>query len=345
MEKQKCYDAFTGTDRENQPVRIADSQKSPLLFRDLVHDFLVQQRHQVKKSTYAHYTNLIDSHILPQLGEIPLNNLTAQVIEAYAGEKLDSGKLDHSGGLSPKTVKDLLSLIRLILKYGLRNDVVDQKTLFFSGPRAVKNEIRIFSKKHQEQLEAMTMNAEDNQCFGIYLCLYTGLRLGEICALQWRDINLDKGYLSVDRTILRIRNPEDTGQKTIILIDTPKTTASKRVIPLSAHLNQLLMQHKKEEYQDHTYFLTGTDHYIEPRNYYAKYKKYLSSAGIPQYTFHALRHSFATRCIEKGADPKTLSELLGHADVKITLDRYVHPSMERKRSCMELLSPRDISTI
>lgn len=316
-----------------------DHTKQELLFGRIIDDFMLHQRYQVKQSTYSHYMNLINTHIRPQFGSLLADELSANMIEEYANEKLTKGKLNKNGGLAPKTVKDLLSLLRLIIKYGIARDLIDQRVLFFSGPKVPRKEIQVLSIDEQRRLEQFAMNSDDNMCFGVYLCLYTGLRLGELCALQWQDIDLGNASLHINKTILRISNTGQEGHKTRIVIDSPKTLTSKRVIPISFHLKELLCQRKSEERCQEDYLLTGTRNYIEPRCYYNKYKGYLKKCGLPSYTFHILRHTFATRCIEKGVDPKALSEILGHADVQITLNRYVHPSLEHKRNCMELLKP------
>ncbi len=307
-------------------------------FTTLLDSFLLQKKYCVKESTYAHYCNLIESHIRPLLGSIKLCDLSTYVIEQFADEKLKNGKIDDSGGLSSKTVKDLLTLIKSILKYGISKEIVPQSIISFSSPKVIKKEIEILSGNDRANLEQFTMNA-DNIHFGIYLCLYTGMRIGEVCALQWNDIDLCNSTISVNKTIQRISNSnaDKENRKTKVVIDVPKTEASKRVIPLPFELCQLLTERKHSEYSETNYFLTNSEKYIEPRNYYAKYKEILKKCGVSQYTFHALRHTFATRCIEIGFDPKVLSEILGHTDVKITLDRYVHPSLDRKRNCMELL--------
>lgn len=321
--------------KENQLSYI--QKKGKILFDNVIDDFMLQQQYQVKQSTYAHYVSLIETHIRPDFGKMYLDELSSGVFEAYSSEKLRNGKLNRSGGLSPKTVKDLLSLIRLILKYGIMKGIIDQQVLFFSGPRVTRKEVQVLSRQEQKKLEDFILNSDDTMCFGVYLCLYTGLRLGEICALKWSDINFEEGYLNIDKTLIRIKNTEETGAKTRLLIDTPKSTASKRKIPISLSLEEQLLKLQKNSLSEDTFFLTGMEKFIEPRSYYNKYKDYLNRCDIYSYTFHALRHTFATRCIEKGVDPKSLSEILGHADVKITLDRYVHPSLEHKRNCMELL--------
>ena len=323
--------------RSKESRQLHNQKKEELLIDDLINDFMLQQRYQVKESTYAHYVSLLETHIRPYFGNMYVTEVTSGMIELYASKKLQNGKLNKKGGLSPKTVKDLLSLIRLILKYGVTRGIIGQQVLFFSGPRITCKEIQVFSKAEQKRLEDFVLKSEDTMHLGIYLSLYTGIRLGEICALKWSDINFEERYLNIDKTISRIKNVESAGKKTKLLIDTPKTSASKRKIPLSIYLSELLLKHKQNAFSKDSFFLTGTEKFIEPRNYYNKYKSDLSQCDLSSYTFHALRHTFATRCIEKGVDPKSLSEILGHADVKITLDRYVHPSLEHKRACMELL--------
>ena len=307
------------------------------IFGTLLDSFLLQKKYCVKESTYAHYCNLVENHIRPSLGYIKLCDLSTYVIEKFADEKLKKGKVGSQGGLSTKTVKDLLTLVKSILKYGISKEIVPQNIVSFSSPKVTKKEIEILSGNDRENLEQFTMNA-DNIHFGIYLCLYTGMRIGEVCALKWNDIDLCNSTISVNKTIQRISlNYVDGVKKTKIIIDSPKTEASKRVIPLPFGLCQLLIKRKHNESLGSNYFLTNSEKYIESRNYYAKYREILKECGVSQYTFHALRHTFATRCIEIGFDPKVLSEILGHTDVKITLDRYVHPSIDRKRACMELL--------
>lgn len=171
---------------------------------------------------------------------------------------------------------------------------------------------------------------------GVLLCLFTGLRIGEICALRWDSISLDDCTIHVQRTMQRIQTPEGSERKTKIIITTPKSNCSLRTIPLPAYLVGVLSQF------DHTpngYVLTGDNNtFIEPRTMQNHFKRILSCCSINDANFHALRHTFATRCIELGIDVKTLSEILGHASVTITMNRYVHPSLEMKRNSMERLS-------
>ncbi len=318
------------------------SSKPPItssyLFNEVIDAFLVQKQYTVKATTFSHYNNLINTHIKPFFGYRKTGDISVQLIELFASEKLKNGNLKSTKGLSHKTVKDILSLLKSIIKYGAKNRFIPDNLTEFSSPRVLKKEIEILSSVEREQLERYTIDS-DNIYFGVYLCLYTGLRIGELCALQWGDIDLDNSCINVCKTITRVTliNSPTNHAKTAIIIDTPKSEASVRSIPIPNNLTSLLKMRVPIDVNDGFFFLTNTEKYIEPRNYYSKYKEILNECGIKQYTFHALRHTFATRCVEIGFDAKVLSEILGHADVKITLDRYVHPSIARKRSCMELL--------
>lgn len=304
-------------------------------FDFVIDSFLKQKKYQVKESTYSHYVWLIDTHIRRTFGNIRLDEIDSLLIEKFISDELNCGRIDRSGGMSPKSVKDMLTLLKSIIRYGIEKELItDKKLSTIKSPKVVRRQIDVFSQKEYEIIEANAVSSSELY-FGIYFCLYTGLRLGELCALKWSDIDVMNGYVRISKTITRIKNTDNAGNKTKIIISPPKSEASVRVIPLPTKIVSHLVQRYPEN--NEMYFLTGSLRFIEPRSYYEKYKKFLKVCGIKKHTFHALRHSFATRCIEKGFDAKILSEILGHSDVKITLDRYVHPSFERKRQCMQLL--------
>ena len=206
-------------------------------------------------------------------------------------------------------------------------------------PRQGHTSIQIFAPDQRKRLEEFVCSTIDSYKFGVYLCLYTGLRLGEICALQWKDVDSTNLIISINKTILRVKNVNSAVYpKTRLLINSPKTPSSERIIPLPETLNSMMQTLKAEMLpSENCYVLTGTEKFIEPRNYYERYKGYLRKCNLDGFNFHALRHTFATRCIEIGVDPKVLSEILGHASVQITLDRYVHPSMAIKRTSLDRL--------
>lgn len=321
-------------------LRLASESKVvSIKMNSIIDDFLLQEIFQVKESTFAHYKNIIDTHIRPQLGNLNGCEIKSTDIESFTYNKLNNGRLDGYGGLSSKSVKDILTLLKKILKYGVEKNAINDEALHFSLPKTRKNKIQILSKEDLQLIVYKTQTSEDICDFGIYLCLHTGLRIGEICALKWNDFNFNNKTLYINKTMSRIYNTAtESNHKTKIIIDTPKTQTSDRIIPLPDFLIEPLIQRKQCAVTDDSYFLTGSQKFIEPRTYYAKYKRFLNNNGLHSYSFHALRHTFATRCIEIGFDPKTLSEILGHSDVKVTLDRYVHPSMDLKRDYMNMYS-------
>lgn len=193
--------------------------------------------------------------------------------------------------------------------------------------------MEILNQSEQARLLRHLYEKMDIYKLGIILCISTGVRLGELCALKWRDINFEENLLYINATVQRIAI-DGYATKTILLEGAPKSSFSKREIPLSDELTKLLLFYCK----DHEEYIFRGKYPMEPRTYQNKFHKYLQSAGIKKKNFHVLRHTFATNCMNNGVDIKSLSEILGHSDVKITLNRYVHPTLEIKRQHMNLLS-------
>lgn len=203
------------------------------------------------------------------------------------------------------------------------------------SPHVTRPEMKVLTLEQQEKLENYLFRNPGPMELGILITLYGGLRIGELCALQWRDIHFESGTLQVSKTILRIQKEDrDKGKKTQVLISRPKTDSSNRLIPLPGFLLEFLRNFRQES---ELYLITGTKFYLEPRMCLEKYKKILETAGLESHTFHTLRHTFATRCVEKGFDPKSLSEILGHANINTTLQNYVHPSIDLKKEQMDRL--------
>ena len=169
---------------------------------------------------------------------------------------------------------------------------------------------------------------------GILISLYMGLRIGELCGLTWADIDIKNRVLYVRRTVQRICSCNSDGKKTKIVISAPKSDTSFREIAIPEFLAEYLTAFKGD---DDCYILSGSEKIVEPHAYQYRYKKVLSESNSGDHTYHRLRHTFATNCIESGFDVKTLSEILGHSSADITLNRYVHSSMDRKSACMNLL--------
>jgi integrase len=305
-------------------------------FADISKKWLFNVSLTVKQSSYAKYIYTLERHILPILGGYRLHKLTSADIDNFAKGKLTDGRIDGSGGLSSKTVRDILSVIKSVIDFAEKEKLITKSYLTVTYPKSVQPEIHIISRREQTVLEDYLYKDLDLYKLGILVCLYTGLRIGEICALQWENISISKSVISVTQTIQRVKNTDNQmSAKTKILIDTPKSKSSVRDIPVPNFVVDYLKSFKPENRSKQAYFLTGLESkFIEPRTYQILFAKYIKSSGITPVNFHATRHTMATRCVEAGFDIKSLSEILGHSNVSTTLNRYVHSSFEQKRKNM-----------
>lgn len=307
---------------------------------EFMREWLIQaESDYMKQSTLALYHQIIVRHIIPVIGQLPLNNVNKNTVQGYIKQKIEKGRLDGRGGLSEKTVREQVILLGTIMNSAIRQGLIyENPTKGAKLPKATQHEMRVFTLAEQKRLEYAIAKSCDASAFGITLCLYTGLRLGELCALQWGNISLELGTLTVRRTLQRIQKPCATS-RTQIIIDTPKSQKSARTVPLSPLVLHKLKQYQKalpsELKQPQAYVFSqqkcGGSSYIEPRLFEKRFARILAHASIETANFHALRHTFSTRCVELGMDTKSLSEILGHSNVSITLNRYVHSFMEQKR--------------
>lgn len=310
-------------------------RKGGMTFGELMDRWKQYAKPHMKESSYAQYCFMIERHIRPELGEVLTDELDVDTIDRYTREKLEHGNIRNGGKLSAKTVTGHLMLIKLVLKYGKERGISCPETGIVHNPKRRMPRISVMTREEQRALEQTLVRMRTRTAAGIMLSLYAGLRIGEVCGLKWGDIDGTSGILKVQRTVLRIQNYGAEGGKTHVMIGRPKSDCSLRDIPLAAGILRFV-----EEFREApgTYVLTGTEKNAEPRTYYFHYKEVLREAGLPEYNYHALRHTFATRCVENGFDIKSLSEILGHSDVSVTLTRYVHPSMTLKKRQMEALA-------
>lgn len=336
LEAKEKKKQFIRSGPENPRMAYAAGQNgAQITVEQVMREWLASRRDDIKESTFAHYSSLLGTHILPELGRIPLSALTAEQIDAFLKKKLYAGRVDGTGGLAPKTVADIRSVVLLGLEYARRQHYPCRAGTRLFCPRTRQPAIRVLTRAEQAALERVLFTRLGPLELGILTALYGGLRIGEVCALQWCDVQFSSGTLWVHKTMLRIQEAApEARQKTRILIDHPKTECSNRLVPMPSFLMDILKAHREAP---EAYLLTGTTAYLEPRMCLEKYKRVLKQAGLEDFTFHALRHTFATRCVEIGFDPKSLSEILGHANIQTTLQRYVHPSIELKKQQMERL--------
>ena len=286
------------------------------------------KKQYVKKSTYAAYALLIQSHLLPELGE--QDEISEESVQSFVNQKLESG-------LSQKTVRDILVVLKMILRFGAKRGYWPQRQIDIIFPtERERQDIEVLTLANQRQLMSYVKEHFTFLNLGIFICLNAGLRIGEVCALQWDDIDVASGVIHVGKTIQRIYLVDGQEKYTELIIDKPKTKNSIRDIPMTRDLLSLIRPLKKIVREDY-YVLTNSAEPTEPRTYRSYFNKLQKELGLPKMRFHGLRHSFATRCIESKCDYKTVSVLLGHSNISTTLNLYVHPNMEQKKKCIDAM--------
>ena len=332
----KKYRSFYGTSREEAEYKMIlacqssvnePSNITEMTVKQLSMEWLCIVKCRIKESTAANYRMKIERHIVPYLGDISSAMLKTKTVSEFIQQKLKDG-------LSARYVCDILTLLKSIYRYASReyhiNNVIDGIIM----PKRAKPEIKVMTKSEQHRLAAYINCNKNVSTLGVALSLYTGMRIGELCAMRWQDIDIEKRILTVNHTIQRIQDFSGC-KRTRVIITEPKSQSSKRTIPVPDCLIPMLKELKSKA---DSYVLTGSCKPIEPRTMQYRFKRILDNVKLPSYRFHSLRHAFASGAIEIGFDVKTLSEILGHSNVQITLDRYVHSSFDHKRDCMNRLT-------
>lgn len=294
--------------------------------KEIVEHWKADKKQYVKKSSYSAYMLLIENHLLPVFGD--KYSVGEADIQAFVFQKLGEG-------LSRKSVKDILIVLKMILKFGVKNGLLEHQQFDIQFPTdREKHDIEVLSKANHKKIMNYIQEHFTFKSLGIYICLSAGIRIGEICALTWDDVDTDTGIISIRKTIQRIYVVEGQDRHTELVLDTPKTKNSIREIPMSRELLKILKPIKKIV-NSSFFVLTNDSKPTEPRTYRNYYKRLMEELGMPELKFHGLRHSFATRCIESNCDYKTVSVLLGHSNISTTLNLYVHPNMEQKKKCID----------
>lgn len=300
---------------------------------------LWEQTNQIrlKGGTKQRYEYLIETHISPELGKLKLSQLTSTTINTFLLKKLQNGRLDGKGGLAPSYVSSIMIVISAAINFAVAEQMCPPLKTPIYRPTAEAEELQILSLEEQLLLEEFVKNELTPTKVGIMISLYTGLRIGEVCALSWDDIDLKNQVIHVRHTVARVKNDNPASKgKTKLIIDEPKTKASKRDVPIPSTLFSIIQEYKCISTSE--FIVSDKTVFISPRTFEYRYHKVLDMCGVSSVNYHALRHTFATRCIEAGVDVKSLSEVLGHANVSITLNTYVHSSMSMKKCQLEKLT-------
>ena len=286
-----------------------------------------------KDKTYSSYRDIAEHHLIPKLGDYTLQDLTPLIVQCYITELLQHGNLKNGNPLSANTVNTIITVIQGSMSTAHLLGFTDKYEMDkLKRPKAKEKPVESFTPAEQKLIEQAVMADRRGKMKGIIICLYTGLRIGELLALEWSDIDFQKVELTVSKTCHDGKNKNGIFCR---ITDTPKTTHSRRVIPLPKQLIPLLKGMKKRSTSP--YVIEAEQSPLTVRSYQRSFELLQKKIGIPRKGFHALRHTFATRAIECGMDIKSLSEILGHKNPTVTLNRYVHSLMEHKRAMMDKL--------
>lgn len=287
-----------------------------------------------KEKTKKHYSEIIRNRLAKVLGDYELECITPIVLQRYVAELLKSGNLRTGKGLSVNTVLGIISVIKISLKSAylsgrLKKYSADKILL----PKVTEKEITCFTTEEQRKMERAILADKRKRMFGVLICLYTGLRIGELLALKWEDLDFTSGIISVNATC---HDGTDAKGKLCRITNSPKTASSKRLVPIPDKLLILLKENQNKRKTD---YVVETARGTLPgiRTYQRAFEVFQGRLNIERKGFHALRHTFATRALECGMDVKSLSEILGHKNAVITLNRYVHSLLEHKRELMNKL--------
>ena len=293
-------------------------------FEEVAAMWLADKQQYVKMSTYCAYSLLLSNHLKPVFAKE--QDVTEELVQAFVLGKLQQG-------LSRNSVKDMLMVLKMVLKYAAKHGYMPWRQIDINFPTERRqNEVRTLSRADQRRLMDHIQANFSFMNLGIYICLSAGLRIGELCALTWDDLDTDAGVVRISKTLQRIYM-KDKGC-TEVIIGTPKSKNSVREIPLAKELQRFIKPLKKVV-NGSFYVLTNSSSPTEPRSYRNHYRRLMQQLDLPLLKFHGLRHSFATRCIESKCDYKTVSVLLGHSSISTTLNLYVHPNLDQKKKCIE----------
>jgi integrase len=317
--REQVYEKMAQTRQFDANGRPCDKTVS-----ELFSEWYQSIRHNIKESTASNYFLKAQKHILPAFCEYRIDNLKASDVYEFIHEK-------QNAGLSNRYIADIIILMKTMFKYAAKTYHIFNPMDDVTPPKKKSSEVKILDESEQKTLQTYIGEHQNRTTLCIALSLTTGIRIGELCALQWRDIDLKKRILTVRKTIQRIQC-RDSETKTKLIITEPKSESSRRNIPIPECMVKFLEKYKGKSKE---YLLSGTEKPVEPRTMQYRFAKILKNVNLPSVHFHALRHMFASNCVKLGFDVKALSEILGHSNVEITLNRYVHSSFAQKVAYME----------
>lgn len=296
----------------------------------------VYEKERVKPRTYSRYWGLITMHMIPCIGNVEITDINRRVLNDFLVKEKKEGNKRSGGSLSPTSINIMYTILNLAFDYACDIELLETNPCerLKRTPNHSPKKVEAFTKEEQRRLEDTITIENDSRLVGILLCLYSGLRIGELLALEWSDVNEDCTVLDIGKTVYRERNDNGEWQ---LFVDTPKTASSSRKIPLPPRITQMLLQ-SRERAKSIYVVENKKGERMAIRSYQYMFERLTEKAEVRKLNFHALRHTFATRALECGMDIKTLSEILGHQNATITLNRYAHSMMDTKIEMMNRLA-------
>lgn len=329
---KRTYNYFFGHTRQAVEIKMMNHLKKirntpcNLSFNELFAEWFNSVSFGIKESTASNYRMKADKHLIPYFNTIKCFEINSEHILEFVQSK-------RKAKLSDRYIADMVVIIKSVFKFGSKKYHCNNPTEGLKMSFKRSDEIKVLEPDQYKTLQRTIADGGSVTSAAIALAMATGLRIGELCALQWKDVDLKKRIMTVRKTVQRIKN-NDSGSKTKVIISSPKTESSKREIPIPDCVISIIEKHKSS---DEYFVLSGNEKVTEPRTLQYRFSKILKNANLPSIHFHALRHMFATKCIQTGMDIKTLSEILGHSCVETTLNRYVHSSLAHKAEAINSL--------
>ncbi len=299
---------------------------SKISFHEVCLLWKTEKGRYVKVSTMAAYSLIIQNHLEPSFRT--LDDVRQLSVQSFVNTKL-------SEGMNITTVKGLLIVLKMILRFGEKEGLVGHRVIDIRFPtQRTRPQMPVLSVMEEQRMLSYLAAHRNTYNLGLQICLFTGIRIGELCALKWGDVDLESGIIRIRRTVHRVYLIDNGPKHSELTIDYPKTANSYRDIPVIQKLSDILREYFQGQ-SDEIFIVSCLPRPTEPQTMRNHFKQIAGSLGLSMLRFHGLRHTFATRCVESKCDYKTLSTILGHSNVSTTLNLYVHPGMEQKRKCVE----------
>lgn len=305
-------------------------------YKELSNRWLKIHKQNIKESSFQYYKTILNNHLIPELGDLEVYKITNIMVQELIIDKSKHGNIKSKSGLSYNTLRDIVLIFKQTINFATKHNYINKFDLSFSIPKSAPTQIETLCQEDQKKLFNYLVNNNSHKNIGVLLSLLTGIRIGEICALTFGDIDFKNSIISINKTGQRIQCEKGTK----IVISTPKTHSSIRKLPIDNSIGSLLMDLYTH---DSDFIISGSSKFIEPRVMRSHLQKICTNIGIKYIKFHSLRHTFATECISIGCDYKTVSDILGHSNITTTINLYVHPKIENKKKVQQLLMKQYIN--